>query len=272
MPAAAINGVRIAYEQHGHGRPLVLVHGFAIGMPSWEPQVDRLAARYRVITYDARGHAGGAVPATDEEYDEAILVEDLRLLLGHLGIDRACIGGLSMGGNIALRFDLTCPELVDGLIISDAGSGSDDPDGWKPTVYRLAAIVEEQGIDAFAAAMLASPLTAEFVTQGPDKVAWLRGILTGHPPDGLAHTLRGAQATRPALYTYERALRAFAKPALIVVGEHDQGSMNPSAFLAATLPNAELFVLPGAGHLTSLEQPEAFNARVEGFLSRIWGA
>jgi pimeloyl-ACP methyl ester carboxylesterase len=197
-------------------------------------------------------------------------VEDLRQLLGHLGIERACVGGLSMGGNIALRFGLMHRELVDGLIICDAGSGSDDPEGWRQRSYGLASLLEDRGIDAFADAALASPPLAQFVKQGPEQVQRLRRILTGHRPEGLIRTLRGEQATRPALYAYEGQLRAFDKPALIVVGDHDQASLKPSAFLADTLPDAELFVMAGAGHVTSLENPEEFNARVEGFLSRVW--
>src|SRR5438067_9666506 len=119
MPTVPINGIRISYQEHGRGRPLVLVHGFAGGAKFWEPQVERFSARYRVITYDARGHGASEVPSTDEAYDEAIFVEDLRRLLGHVAIERACVGGLSMGGNVALRFGLTHRDLVDGLIICD---------------------------------------------------------------------------------------------------------------------------------------------------------
>ena len=117
MPAVPINGIRISYEERGRGWPLVLVHPFAGTARFWEPQVERLSSRYRVVTFDARGHDASEVPTTDAAYDEGIFVEDLRHLLGHLGIGRACVGGLSMGGNIALRFDLTHPDLVDGLII-----------------------------------------------------------------------------------------------------------------------------------------------------------
>lgn len=270
MPTVPINDIRLSYREGGHGRPLVLVHGFAGRAKFWEPQVEKLSGRYRVVTYDARGHGASAVPSSDAAYDEAIFVEDLRYLLGQLGIERACVGGLSMGGNIALRFGLTHPELVESLIVCDAGSGSDDPEGWRQRSYGLASLVEHQGIEAFAEVVLASPPLAQFVQQGPEKVQWLRRILSGHRPEGLIRTLRGEQATRPALYAYEEQLRAFHKPALIVVGEHDQASLKPSAFLSEALPNAELFVMPGAGHLTSLEDPEQFNTRVEEFLSRVW--
>jgi 3-oxoadipate enol-lactonase len=270
MPPLQVNDIRISYEERGRGRALVLVHGLAGGAKFWEPQVEALSRHYRVVTYDARGHGASDVPSTDEAYDEAIFVADLRHLLGHLRIERACVGGLSMGGNIALRFGLTHPELVDGLIICDAGSGSDDPEAWRQRSHGLASIVENQGIEAFAETVLASPPVSQFVKQGPEKVQWLRGILTGHQPEGLIRTLRGEQATRPTLYTYEDVLRIFHKPALIIVGEHDQASLKPSTFLADNLPNAELFVMPGAGHVTSSENPEEFNARVEVFLSRIW--
>ncbi len=98
MPIAKVNGVGIYYEEAGRGRPLVWCHGFACGAAMWEPQVAAFASRYRVITYDVRGHGASEVPAAPEAYSQPASVEDLHQLLRHLGIARACVGGLSMGG------------------------------------------------------------------------------------------------------------------------------------------------------------------------------
>ena len=101
--------------------------------------------------------------------------------------------------------------------------------------------------------------------------AWLRDQLTGHRVEGLLRTVLGEQAPRPPIYALGEQIRALTVPLLAIVGEHDEASMGPSRFLAETAPNAELAVMGGAGHLTSLEQPAAFASLVDSFLSRLPG-
>jgi 3-oxoadipate enol-lactonase len=271
MPIARVDTVGICYEEAGRGRSLVLVHGFALSADVWEFQTPALSQRWRVITYDARGHGNSDPPEQPGAYSQSILVEDLHQLLGHLEISRACILGHSMGANVALQFGLTYPELVDGLIICDAGSGSDNPDGWRQASLDLASVVEARGIEAFADAVLLWPAVARYVAQGPEAVQRLRTLLVNQRPRGIAGTLRGVLATRPPIYALAPQPRSFAAPVLIVVGEHDQACLKPSHFMAETLSQAELVVVPGAGHVTPLEDPAAFNAAVERFLERLWG-
>src|SRR5438046_4972635 len=125
MPIARVNGVSLYYEIAGRGAPLVLVHGFACGIRSWDPQVRALSRYRRVVTYDVRGHGLSDAPPDAAAYSQPISVEDLHGLLAYLGITRAAIGGLSMGGNIALNFALAYPQMVGALIITDTGAGSD---------------------------------------------------------------------------------------------------------------------------------------------------
>jgi pimeloyl-ACP methyl ester carboxylesterase len=271
MPLARVDNVGIRYEEAGRGRPLVLVHGFGVSAKAWEAQIPALSRRWRAITYDARGHGRSDAPEQPGAYSQPILVEDLRRLLGHLEISRACILGHSMGANVALALGLTHPELVDGLIICAAGSGSDNPDGWRQASLDLASLVEDRGIEAFADAVLAWPAVARYVAQGPEAAQRFRALLASQRPEGMAGTLRGVLATRPPIYALGPQLRSFTAPVLVVVGEHDQACLRPSHFMAETFPRAELVVLPGAGHVTPLEDPAAFNAAVERFLERLWG-
>jgi len=120
MPIANANGITIYYEDVGRGRPLVLSHGFACGAAMWAPQVACLADRYRVITYDVRGHGASTAPEAAKAYSQAISVEDLYQLMLRLGLRDVCLGGLSMGGGIALEFALAHPDLLSGLIVADA--------------------------------------------------------------------------------------------------------------------------------------------------------
>lgn len=270
MPIVRLGSVGIYYEDRGRGRPLVWSHGFACGAKMWQPQVEWFADRYRVITYDVRGHGASDAPAEPEAYSQPHSVEDLRALLDHLGLERSCIGGLSMGGNIALNLALAHPDLVAGLVIADTGAGSDDPDGWRTKCAEWAALLESRGIEAAVDVMLADPLFARYATQGPEAARHMRCLLTTHRARGLALTLRGVLPRRPSLYSLEERLRALATPALIIVGEHDEPCVKVSGYLAETLPNAQLARIREAGHMTNLEDPTTFNAAVDRFLAELW--
>jgi pimeloyl-ACP methyl ester carboxylesterase len=268
MPLAHLNGNDLFYEEHGQGRPLVLVHGFGVTSRFWGETVRALVGRYRLIVYDARGHGQSGVPDDLAAYDETVFVDDLRALLDHLQIERAAVCGISMGGNIALRFGIAHPERVDGLIVGAPGTGSDDARAWRRRSEILARVLRERGLDSFAEAVLTSPPVARFVAQGPEARAWLRTQLTSHSVDGLMRTVLGEQATRPAIYDLEEQIRALPPRLLVVVGEHDEASLKASRFVAEHAPNGELAIVPGAGHLTNLEQPDTFAALVDGFLSQ----
>src|SRR5215210_2952660 len=110
MPSALVNGVELHYEEVGAGPALVFSHEFGGGYRSWEPQVAYFARWYRCLTYNHRGFPPSAVPAEAGAYSQEILVEDLRALLGHLGIAAAHLVGLSLGGNVVLNLALRCPE------------------------------------------------------------------------------------------------------------------------------------------------------------------
>jgi proline iminopeptidase len=259
--------VALFYEDHGAGYPLILTHGFGGTARFWEPQVAGLADRYRVISYDARGHGRSSGPEDETAYDETLFVEDIRGLMDHLGLERACVGGLSMGANIALRFGLAHPERVDGLVICNAGTGSDDLPAWKQRCERLAHALEKRGMGFFADLVLHSPAAGRLAERGPEAVAWLRGILVDHQPAGLVQVLRHEQASRPTIYSLERDLRACRAPILVVTGEYDQPTLGPARFLAETLPRAQLLVLADTGHLTTAERPDLLNAALRQFLA-----
>jgi len=112
MPIANLDGVRIAYREVGDGEPLIWCHEFAGDMDSWEPQVRFFSRRYRVITYNARGYPPSDVPEDYNTYGYEQQTKDLYLLLKHLGIGRAIVGGLSMGGYTALTFGMEHPDMA----------------------------------------------------------------------------------------------------------------------------------------------------------------
>ena len=266
MPRVGVNGLSLYYEVAGHGPPLVLAHGFACGLRMWDPQVKALARSWRVVTYDARGHGISGAPADPAAYSQPISVADLRALLEHLEIGRATVGGLSMGGNIALNFALAHPEMVTALVVADTGAGSDDTADWVATVHAFADVLERDGLEAFADAALSNPLFVRYVAQGPAAERFIRSCLMTHRARGLAHTAREVLAKRPTIYSLAPRLRELSVPTLLIVGEHDEPCVKVHRFMADTIPGARHVLIPGVGHLTNLEAPDAFNRAVTTFL------
>jgi len=266
VPCVSANGVSLYYEITGDGPPLVLVHGFACGLRTWDPQVKALARSWQVVTYDVRGHGISEAPVDPAAYSRQISVADLRALLGHLEIPRAVLGGLSMGGNIALNFALAYPEMVSALIVADTGAGSDETANWVATVHAFADALERDGLEAFADAALSNPLFARYVGQGPAAERFIRSCLVTHRARGLAHTAREVLAKRPPIYALAPRLRELAVPTLLIVGEHDEPCVKVHRFMGDTIPGARHRVFPGVGHLSNLEAPAAFNRAVTSFL------
>lgn len=268
MPIASVNGVRLYYEVTGAGAPLVLVHGFACGVRSWDPQVRALSRSWRVITYDVRGHGISDTPADAAAYSQPTFVDDLHALLVHLRIRRAALGGLSMGGNIALNFALGHPGMVTKLIVADTGAGSDNAAEWAAGAHAYADTLEQRGIEAFADMAVANPLFARYVAQGPTAERFIRSCLMTHRAHGLAHTAREVLVKRPPIYALESRLRHLRIPTLLLVGEHDEPCRNIHRFMADCIRESTHVVLRGVGHLTNLEASVAFNATVRRFLKR----
>jgi pimeloyl-ACP methyl ester carboxylesterase len=268
MPRVSINDVALYYEITGTGPPLVLVHGFACGIRSWDPQVKALARRFRVITYDVRGHGVSDAPHEALRYSQPISVADLGALLDRLRIKRAIVGGLSMGGNIALNFALAHPERVRALIVADTGAGSDETAEWIGDARTFAAALDGGGVEAFADLACANPLFARYVARGPEAERFIRACLMTHRAHGLAHTAREVLAKRPTIYSLEPRLRALSTPTLLIVGEHDAPCLRVHRFMAETIPRATAIAIPRVGHLTNLEAPDVFNRAVARFLGR----
>ena len=268
MPIASVNGIRLYYEVAGSGAPLVLVHGFGCGVRSWDPQVRAFSRSRRVITFDVRGHGLTDAPEDPAAYSQDISVKDLRALLTHLKIRRAAIGGLSMGGNIALNFALAYPEMVSKLIVADTGAGSDQSGDWSAGSRAYAEALETRGMEAFADMACASPLFARYAASSPTAERFIRSCLMTHRARGLAHTAREVLITRPTIYALEPRLRQLRVPTLLIVGEHDEPCVKTHRFMADRISGSTHVMIPGVGHLTNLEAPAAFNAAVKRFLSR----
>jgi pimeloyl-ACP methyl ester carboxylesterase len=269
MPIARINGINLYYEDTGTGTPLVWVHGFGCGLRTWDPQVQHFRASKRVVSYDVRGLGISDAPESASAYSQDISVADLAGLIDHLRIERAIVGGLSMGGNIALNYAIAHPQRVSALIIADTGAGSDNTAEWVAGSLRYADACDRGGMEAFADMACANPLFARYLAQGADRERFIRSCLMTHRARGVAHTAREVLAKRPTIYSLESKLRELRIPTLLIVGGHDTPCVKVHEYMARTIPGARSVVMPGVGHLSNLEAPDVFNAHVDQFLGSL---
>lgn len=269
MPGTSVNGVTIYYEVHGSGFPLVWSHEFGGAHDSWTPQIKHFERGYQVIVYNNRGYPPSGVPHGDEHYSQDRLVEDLHGLLEHLGLSRAFVGGLSMGGNVALNFGLRYPDKCAGLIVAGAGTGSTNPTRFAAETAALAERLEREGIEGWAGEYAEGPTRIQFKRKNPEGWRVFRDSLLKHSADGSARIIRNVQGKRPSVFSLEDGLRNLQVPTLIIAGDEDDPCVEPSVFMKRTIPNSGLVFFPQTGHTVNLEDPDRFNREVEGFLSAV---
>ena len=247
MPKLNRNGVELYYEVHGQGTPVLLTHGYSSSSHMWEGQVGPFSKRYQLITWDMRGHGHTDYPADQAAYTEAETVADMAAILDAVGAKTAVIGGLSLGGYMSLAFHLAHPERTQALLIIDTGPGykKDEPRaGWNATSIKRAEKLEAEGLPKGGGAETRTAPHRN--AEGLAKAA--RGMLTQHD-DRVISSLPNINV-----------------PSLVVVGADDAPFIAASDYMAAKIPGAKKLVIPSAGHASNIDQPEAFNAGVLGFL------
>jgi pimeloyl-ACP methyl ester carboxylesterase len=259
-----VRGATIEYDDFGPstGLPILLIHGHPFDRTLWAPQVTPLtAAGYRVVTPDLRGYGRSSV--TPGKVLLADFADDLAALLDHLGIERAVVGGVSMGGQITMEFQLRHPERVRALVLSDTSAPAETAEG-KAFRNRLADRLLAEGMDGYAHEVIDKMLAAYNVTAMPDVAARVLKTMCATDPEGAAAALRG-RAERP---DYRDALASVEAPVLILVGADDVYTPVPEAeAIQRLVPHSTLVVIERAGHLPGAEQPERFNAALLRFLA-----
>jgi pimeloyl-ACP methyl ester carboxylesterase len=268
MPSTRINGVEIYYEETGTGTPLVFSHEFAGSHESWEPQARFFGRRYRVITYNHRGYPPSSVPEDPASYSEEHLVADLRGLLDYLGIEKAHIAGLSMGGAVALKFGIAHPDRCIGVVVAGAGSGADNREEWVRTGEETARRFEDEW-EIMSAEYARGSTRVQLLRKDPRGWQEFADLFCQHSATGSANTFRGVQLKRRTIYEVEDELKRMQPPVLILVGDEDDPCLNPALFMKKHIPNAGLAVLPKSGHGINLEEPDLFNRHVLDFLAAV---
>jgi pimeloyl-ACP methyl ester carboxylesterase len=271
MPhATAADGVRLYYEEAGSGNAVIFVHEFAGDHRSWEPQMRYFSRRYLCIAYNARGYPPSDVPDEPSKYSQERARDDVVAVLDHLGIEKAHVVGLSMGGFATLHVGLAHPQRARSLVIAGCGYGAQpgDEDRFRAECEAAAAAFEAEGPQAFLK-YAAGPTRVRFRAKNPRGWQAFADQLAGHSPRGAALTQRGVQMRRPMLYQLVDGMKKIDLPTLVMTGDEDDPCLEASLLLKRSIRTAGLVVLPRAGHTINIEDPEAFNAAVADFLAAV---
>jgi 3-oxoadipate enol-lactonase len=267
MAVATVSGTRLHHVDAGSGSPpVVLLHAFPLHSAMWDEQVATLAPRWRVVAPDLPGFGGtdplpgGPASATIDGFADLVVG-----LLAHLGLGPVVLGGLSMGGYVAFAVLRRHPEMVAGLVLADTRPGPDTPEVAERRTSQQRQVAADGTAD-LVESMLGTLLSDDTRAHRPEVVERARALMLANPPEGVIAALeamKGRGDSTPLLTTVE-------VPVLVMVGEHDAPAPpEVAAEMADAIPGARLEILPGAGHLSNLEAPEAFNRALESFLARL---
>lgn len=249
MPKLNRDGVNIYYEIHGEGPALLLTHGYSNSSKLWAGQIASFSKRYKLILWDLRGHGQSDYPDDPAAYSEALTVADMAALLDVVGARHAIVGGLSLGGYMSLAFNLAHPNRTKALLIIDTGPGyknDEAREAWNARSRATGDRYESQGLAAL-------PPGSGMRDAGHRNAR------------GLALAARAMLPQRDARVI--SSLPDIKVPALVVVGANDTPFLKASDYMAAKIPGAQKAVIPDAGHIVNMDQPDAFNAAVLGFLA-----
>ena len=251
-----VAGAELSCEVTGTGPALLLLHAFPLCLAMWEPQAAALADDHQVVRFDCRGF--GASPPGDGLLTMERIADDAAGVLDRLGLPSAVVCGLSMGGYAALAMVRRHPERIRALVLADTRAGADSPET-KASRAAQAEKVRRDGAGAIADAVLPKLLGTTSHRERPELVARVRKMIEGNPPRGITDALAGLAARADSTPT----LREIRVPTLVVVGEED--AITPVAEAEALqrgIAGSRLAVIPRAGHLSSLENPDEFNRQL----------
>ena len=255
MPKLNRDGVDLYYEVHGDSGPVILLtHGYSATSRMWRGQVETLSKDHRLVVWDMRGHGQSDSPDDPALYSEGHTVDDMVALLDEVGAASAIVGGLSLGGYMSLAFNRVHPDRVGALLIIDTGPGYKNDEaraGWNKTSLRTAERYETEGLSVLGGGS-AERRTAQHTSA-----------------KGLALAARGMLTQRDAGVIL--SLPDIKAPSIVIVGSEDTPFLAASDYMTAKIPGAKKVVIEGAGHAANIDQPEAFNAALAGFLGALKG-
>lgn len=265
MSKVRVRGIEMAYDDTGSGQAVVLLHGYPFNRSMWREQVEALSQSYRVITPDLRGHGETPPVTANEPATMEEMAHDVAALLDELNVQRAAVGGLSMGGYVTLAFYRRFPLRVRALVLADTRPQSDTEEARRNREQQAKKALEE-GMKAIADTMLPKLLAPATLQERPEVRARVREMMVKTKPRGAAAALRG-MAVRIDQTDF---LPSIFAPTLIIVGSEDQ--LTPPAdaeVMRREIRGSRLEIIKGAAHVSNLENAEEFNRILKDFLDKL---
>ena len=261
----SVNNINIGFDDHGIGLPVFFLHAFPLNRSMWEGEMKALLReeRYRLIALDWRGF--GESDITTDVSTMETFADDVAGLMDALGVSRAVLCSLSMGGYAAFAFLRKYPGRVSGLVLADTRPGADTPEGQanRENVARLAL---SEGTGAIADLQLPRLISDYTRQHTPEVEIRIRQMIDAATPQGIAAASRGMAQRADS----SDLLATITCPTLVLAGEQDALiPANVQQEFAAKIPGAQFSIIPYAGHLANLEQPEAFLQALRGFLGSL---
>lgn len=261
MSTVEANGIRIAYDRRGQGPAIVMIAGIGYGGWAFRGQVPELASHFDVLTFDNRGVGDSDKP--DEPYSVKLFARDTLGLMDALAIHQAHVLGASLGGMVALQMALDAPERIEQLALCATTHGGPNIDYPDTEVIQFLAERSGSPEERFQKGFELS-FSEDFLAAKPPALERIRQHLVENRQPDYAYR---RQAMAPMSFNAEPRLAEIEHPALVITGSADRVvPPSNSERLAEKLPNAQLEILNGAGHLCFIEQPDAFNQAVVEFL------
>ena len=258
----SINGLKIFTKGNKSKKPIVFVHGFPYDHSMWENQIETLKENYYCISYDVRGLGESYIG--DGQYTMEAFVWDLYSILDNLHIDNPILCGLSMGGYVALRAVEKEKNRFSGLILCDTRAEADDNEG---KIKRSNAIdkINVEGLDSFVNDFIPICFHPKAAERIPETIEQQLKIAQGHNSLGIKGSILAMVSRRDTT----KSLKKIKIPVLVLVGKKD--TLTPPEVMkkmAEKIKNSKFFIVPKAGHMAPLENPEFVNEKIENFLNK----
>jgi pimeloyl-ACP methyl ester carboxylesterase len=258
-----VDGRRLVCHEAGdpNGPALVLLHAFPLTSAMWRPQLDAPPAGWRVLAPDFAG-LGESEDRIDGDVELDDYARDVLATADQLQVKQAVVCGVSLGGYVALALARLAPGRLRGLVLADTKAAADTPQAREGRV-RMLDVLQEDGVEGVADEMISKLLGNTTTAERPDLVASVRAMVETNRPDGVRHAILRLRDRPDAT----AQLAGIDVPTLVVVGREDIVTPRADAeMLQQGIAGAVLHEIPSAGHLASLEQPEAFNTILDDFL------